>query len=1299
MDKILQVRNIEDVYPMSDIQKGMVYHGLKDKDSGVYHFQMLYKLRIREPDMGTLKRAVQLMVAKHSILRTGFNMDGYKEPVQVVYKHIQFEPEPYDISYMEPVDQKRFLVELMNGDKRRHFDISGGKPLWRIKILRLDKENIYFVWICHHAIMDGWSNAVLMTEIKNTYLELQQNPGFQPRELKGSYKNFIIEEMRVKKQRETSDFWRNELDQYRRLVFPNEFIKGRRLHRLGVHRQDLGTALLNKVRGAAREYNTSVKNLCFAAYVYMLSMISRESDILVGLIVNNRPLCEDGEKIVGCFLNSVPVRIKIPGNISWKDFIGMVDKKMLELLTYGRLSLFEITRVIGEKTSDQNTLFNTIFNFTDFYAYNGLDSEGISVDEADDDPNRGLIDERLITNTLFDFNIDCTGDRFFLDLKYSNALIDDDLALRLCDYFAIVLNKFTSAADEMASKKELLSADERRNILYEFNKTEAEYPHDKTIHQLFAEQVDKTPDGVSIVGSRQLAVGKKERSEEPIQLTYKELNRKSDQLACLLRKKGVQPDTVVGIMIERSIEMIIGIYGIIKAGGAYLPIDPDYPQERIDFMLEDSNARVLVSELSGVSGVSGGIDVVKPGELSEGPPTHLFYVIYTSGSTGKPKGAMVKIQGFVNLLHWYVTEFDIDSNDCVLLIAPISFDLAQKNLYASLIRGGILCLAPPGLPDYHELSELIAREQVTIINSAPSVFYPLVEINTSDGFLKLKSLRYVFLGGESINGDKLAPWLHSEAGCCELVNTYGPTECTDVVSFYRVSKKDIRQQRNIPIGKPIYNVKIFILNDCRQVLPVGVMGELCIGGIGLGKGYHKNPELTAEKFIKTPHLPEKEVYRTGDLARWLADGNLEFIGRVDHQVKIRGFRVEVGEIETRLLTYEPIKYAVVLAKEEEKGDRYLIAYYEADSQLPGQELREYLLKQLPEYMVPVYFVWLDKMPLTPNGKLDRRGLPDPEFETGEKYIAPGDEVERKLTAIWGDVLGIAGEKISIDANFFRLGGHSIKATILVSKIHKTLDVKIPLDDLFKTPTVRGLAKYIKGLAKKRFEAIEPVEEKDYYVLSSAQKRLYILHQMDRANLRYNMPLVLMMEGPLDKGRLQGTFRKLLKTHEILRTSIILVENEPVQRVHPGTGVDFNVEYYEAGEEGTREIVKAFIRPFDLDRAPLLRAGLIKIHSFKYVCMIDMYHIVSDGVSSNLLVKDFLWLYNGKEFPRLRVQYKDFARWQNRLLESGEIKKQEEYWLNRFKGDIPVLDLPMDYPDVSQHRLEQGGMLNWKKPIR
>ena len=470
----------------------------------------------------------------------------------------------------------------------------------------------------------------------------------------------------------------------------------------------------------------------------------------------------------------------------------------------------------------------------------------------------------------------------------------------------------------------------------------------------------------------------------------------------------------------------------------------------------------------------------------------------------------------------------------------------------------------------------------------------------------------------------------------------------------------------------------------RKLLPIGVVGELCVGGDGLGRGYLNRPELTSEKFVINPYTGER-MYRSGDLVRFLPNGEMEYSGRLDQQVKIRGHRIELGEIEATLLKHEQVKEAVVTAKKEEKGTNYLCAYLVSNEELQVSELRNHISKELPDYMIPSYFVHLDKLPLTPNGKLDRKALPEPNgsISTGVEYEAPTNETEEKLVSIWKEVLG--AEKIGRNDNFFELGGHSLKATVLVSRIHKEMNVEVPLREAFANPVLKSMAEYIKETTTSIYKSIEPVGKKEYYPLSSAQKRLYILNQMEKENLAYNMPGTLVLEGKLDKERLEKAFGTLIGRHETLRTSFELVEGEPVQKI--SEMVEFEIEYYELEKEKAAEKIKELIRPFDLSKAPLLRAALIKTKEERHILLFDMHHIISDGMTMNIITKEFAQVYEGRELPELRIQYKDYSEWQNRLFETGIIEKQKESWLKVFEGEIPLLNLPTDYTRPSRQSFE------------
>ncbi|MGD2093214.1 MAG: amino acid adenylation domain-containing protein, partial [Candidatus Aminicenantes bacterium] len=764
------------------------------------------------------------------------------------------------------------------------------------------------------------------------------------------------------------------------------------------------------------------------------------------------------------------------------------------------------------------------------------------------------------------------------------------------------------------------------------------------------------------------------------------------------------------IMVERSIEMMVGLFAILKSGGAYLPIDPYYPGERKQYMLTDSNAKLVLTQKSFAHNIENRYEIIDLEDFHEpehepavcdpwlrSGPANLAYVIYTSGSTGKPKGVMIEHKPLVNRLNWMQKFYPLGEEDVILQKTTIVFDVSVWELFWWSIRGASVCLlAPQEEKSPEAILEAINKSRVTTMHFVPSMLNAfLVYLEGGGDIDRLASLRRVFSSGEALMAHHAERFykllLVNEKNDVKLVNLYGPTEATIDVSYFNCAKDEHRD--DIPIGKPIDNIRLYIINKEMGLQLVRIAGELCIAGDGLARGYLGKPELTAEKFIDSPFVEGERLYRTGDLVRWLPDGNIEFLGRIDHQVKIRGYRIELEEIENQLLKHDDIKEAVVLANEDESGDKYLCAYIVRISAvsdvLSVSELKEYLTGKLPSYMIPPYFIHLKAIPLTPSGKIDRKALPSHRVKLGLERIGPENEIERSLVEIWSEVLGIEKDTIGIDDNFFELGGHSLKATLVIARLQKKLNVKLTLADLFKKPVIRGLGQIIKKKTKDKYASIEPVEEKEYYELSSAQERLYILHQMDVNSIAYNMPEVIPLGHEPDIKILEETFIKLINRHESLRTSFHMINEEAVQRIHKE--VKFKIKYHKVEveeEEGLEPaarspqpaaaLISSFIRPFDLSRAPILKVGLLKTPDEQHCFLIDMHHIISDGVSQRILVTDFMALYEGEELAPLRIQYKDFSQWQNSEKENGNLEQQKDYWLKEFAGEIPVLNLPVDY---------------------
>jgi amino acid adenylation domain-containing protein len=1084
-ERKLPGNNIEDIFPMSGTEKGMVFHYLKSPNEGIYHVQIPIQVKYPGFDREVLKKAFELMVRKHPILRTAFNITDFEEPVQIVYKGILPDIIFDDISQMDESDQENHITKFLIKDRKIPFDISAA-PLWRLRIFDRGSDNICVTITSIHAILDGWSFASLITELHNTYLTLQSNPGFIPQQLKNTYKESVIQEIMEKEKKEIADYWRMELSGYKRLEIFKLERNNKKFPEMKEYWSPLGKNFFEKLENTAKNLKTTVKTLCVGAYVYTLNMISYENDITVGLVTNFRPVCEDGDKILGCFLNTVPLRIKIPENITWKQYSDLIDGKMMEIKEHEKLPLYEIARIIGEKSEDQNPLFDTLLNFVDFHVYYEA-----RVDNHNMVSKPLSVDWYLRTNTLLDFCVDISFDRFELLIHYVDSFISDDLAKKLCDYFIAVLNAFNDNSRGLAKKDEILSSEEKKKLLAALNKTNTNYPAGKKIHELFEEQVKKSPDSIAVVG-RQPAAGSREDSEGEgrycsASITYKELNHHSNQLAHLLQTKGVTTAAIVGIMVEPSIEMITGLLGILKTGGAYLPIDPEYPTDRLEYILGDSSANVLITTSTLVEKAKKAIKYKDKKNLEivfldfstllsftpsplpsshlhlspriNAPATSLACVIYTSGTTGKPKGVLVSHRGIVNYAGWKIKTCGFNSKDITLQLLSYSFDGSGANLYPALFSGGTLVMPPGwGKIDLHPLKALIRDKGITNMSVVPGIYRIILDNTGKDD---LKSLRFVVLGGENPGSYLIKKSLKRYPGI-KLINEYGPTETT----IASTANMALEEKKPTIIGKPIANTHIYILDCSLNPLPAGIPGELCITGKGVSEGYLNMPVLTSERFVENPINPGEKMYRTGDLARRGINGTIEFLGRTDRQVKVRGYRVEPGEIENHIKQTGDIEEVLVVDRTDGKGEKYFCAYIVSQKAIDVSKLQDYLCQHLPHYMIPTSFVKIDNLPFTPNGKSDRKALPDPGFNIENRYVPPGNEIEDKLAGIWSEVLNIDKDQIGIDANFFQLGGHSIQTSVLMSRINKGFNIRMPLVNLFKTPTIKKLGEYITGTKTK-----------------------------------------------------------------------------------------------------------------------------------------------------------------------------------------------------------------------------------------
>jgi len=1305
VDKYTSIMPAEEYeyYPVSSAQKRLYILQQMETETIGYNLPYIVTLDTVQ-GRESLQHTFKKLIKRHESLRTSFEMITM-QPVQRVHREV-----PFEIGYYNPGGNVHPALEDMIDDFTRPFNLSCA-PLMRVKLVKTAEKGHILMLDMHHIITDGTSQHLLIREF------MALSTGGALPALKLQYKDFSQWQNSEEQQaliKEQESYWLEEFagelpilnlpfDYPRPLV---QCFEGRTVEFILDEKDTRG------LKALCRESNITLYMAILSAFTLLLSKLSGQEDIIVGTPVKGRPHA-DLEGIVGMFVNTLAIRNYPVGDKSCREFLQELKERTLAAFENQGYPFEELVdKVSVNRDTGRNPLFDVMFNLLNQADY----LENIDIFPGGEGEHRKSSAKFDLTLTTVEVE-----KGLLISFEYSTRLFQSSTIDGMVGYFLKLLRLLPGNFDQKLSGIELVMETEKYELLYEFNASKTEYPGDKTIHELFEEQAARTPGYMAV------------NAVEQMQITYGELNKKSNRLAQVLIGKGVSPDTIVGIMLHRSVEIIIGILGIIKAGGGYLPIDLDYPRRRINYMLADSNVAILLTgPTSQVKVKERSIETIdiSNGLFSSAPTStltlnqvssaNLVYVIYTSGSTGKPKGVIVNHRNVVRLVK-NTNYISFAKKDRILQTGNLSFDVSTFEIWGALLNGLQLYLAHKEIIlTPARIKEVIRAHHISTIWMTASLFNQMVDADIEI----FRTLTHLLVGGEALSAVHVNR-AKRDFPHLTFINGYGPTENTTFSCTYTIAEE---HSKNIPIGKPIANSTAYILDKYNHFVPVGVVGELVVGGDGVARGYLNNPELTTEKFclrrpgktlfegarglaplllkgadkgymqscrhasMPSSHYPNtpllhSPIYRTGDLARWLGDGNVEFLGRMDQQVKIRGFRIELGEIENRLLNHAAVKEALVLAKEREgEGSKYLCAYIvlypSSGDKFSVSKLRNYLSAELPEYMLPSYFVQLDSIPLTPNGKVDRKSLPEPDVTTGRQvYAPPRDEIDKKLLKIWSAVLEIETGKIGIDSNFFEVGGHSLKAAMLAASIHKEFGVKIPLAKIFKESTIRGSSRYIKELTNEECSKLGPVEKREYYALSSAQKRLYIIQQIKPEDTTYNIPTVVLLEGDIKKEKIGKIFRKLIERHESLRTSFFVIEGALVQKIH--TAVPFAIEYHdlESGEAAgnrEKEITRDFERSFDLRKPPLLRVGLIKKDAKKYVLMIDIHHIITDGISDVIFIEDFLTFYHGEELTPLKLQYKDFSDWQNREKESGKIKRQEEYWLKEFEGGTAVLDLPGDF---------------------
>jgi amino acid adenylation domain-containing protein len=1233
-------------------------------------------------DLAALERSLNALVERHETLRTTFvASDG--QPALKIAPVARVAVPVVDLRHLPQPLREQECQRVISEEARLPFDLLRG-PLLRAKVLRVDSEIYMVLMNIHHIISDRWSMGVFLEELSSLYGAFSEGKTPSLPELPVQYADFSV--------------WQRELLQGqvydRQLAYWKEQLQGapavlelptdRPRPAVESFRGEVATLVLpeqltEKLNELSRAEGVTLFMTLLAAFQALLGRYSGQEDVVVGMPIASRNHPEI-EGLIGFFLNTLPIRTRLSGNPSFQDLLARVKETALGAYANEDMPFEKLVEELQPERSLSHSPLVQVFFILQNAPLETMQFKGL--------PIRRIETETKTSKGDLFFSLAEKSGELRGRMEYSTDLFDAATIGRMLGHYRTLLEAAVANPARPLSELPLLTSGERQQILVEWNATKSEYPRDRCLHDLFAEVARRNADRVAVVGHDQ-------------SLTYGELHARSSQLARYLRKRRVGPGVLVGLCIERSAEMLVALMGILKSGAAYVPLDPNYPKDRIAFIVEDSQTPVLLTQQSLVDLVSrqsaqvikldtdweeiareSAADMVSPTTAES-----LAYVLYTSGSTGKPKGVQIQHRSLVNFLVSMQRKPGLSNEDTLLAVTTLSFDIAGLELYLPLVTGAKVVLASgEQASDGKQLLSLLQKSKATVLQATPASWRMLIDAGWT-GTPGLKAL----CGGEALPKELAAQILPR---CEQLWNMYGPTETTIWSSVFRV-EPELRV--TTPIGRPIANTTMHVLDSHFQPVPAGVTGELFIGGDGVACGYLNRPELTAEKFIPDPFgSAGARLYRTGDLSRYLRDGNLEFLGRSDFQVKVRGFRIELGEIESVLAQHAAVRQNVVVAREDQPGNGRLIAYIVP---APGQdpvagELRAHVKRSLPEYMVPSLYIKLESMPLTPNGKVNRNALPAPEPATAsrEDYVAPRTAVEEVLAGIWAEVLKV--DRVGMQSDFFELGGHSLLATQVVARIREAFSVDLPLRAIFEIPTVAAQAERVEQLRRQDSEPVAPlvrIERNGKAPLSFAQQRLWFLDQLEPFNPLYNVPYIVRLQGAMDVPALEDSLNEIVRRHESLRTRFAEVEGEPLQIVEgwrklPLAVMDVSGLAPQAGlVEARRLAMNEAKRPFDLSTAPLMRALLIKLADDDHALVLNTHHIITDRWSWGVLSQELAVLYEafvaGKASPLedLSLQYGDYAIWQRAHMAGGRMDRQLAYWKQQLEGAPAVLELPTDRP--------------------
>ncbi|QBR25152.1 non-ribosomal peptide synthetase [Burkholderia pseudomallei] len=1301
--------NIQDIYPLAPLQEGMVFHHLLHAESDAYMEAYFVGFRTRAR-LDRFLDALRMIVDRHDILRTGFFWEGLEQPVQIVQRRVRL---PIEFVDLDPAD----------GDVLRQLEARHDPRAHRLDIRRPALLSCHAAhdpaagrWLlcvmAHHLAIDNTSLKLLVAEEQ----AIEQG-GFDALPPAPSFRNFIAQIASGVDRREHEAFFSAMLGDIDSPTHPFglQDVQGDG-REIAEFQQRLSPELSKAIRVCTRRLGVSPASLMHLAWAMVLSRATGRREAVFGTVLFGR--MQGGERGMGMFINTLPIRIDVDERYV-AECLAHTHERVVQLIYHEHAPLALALRCSGLPA--RQALFSSLLNYRH--------SEQAARPPRDDDDIQYL-DGNERTNYPLTVSIDDLGEAFSVTVQARHPASPE----RIRAFMETALEQLVRALDGTSGVAapgvvtpriavrdiDVLPSEERHRLLVEWNDTAADYPQDQCLHRLFEAQAARYPDTIALIADG-----------EPV--GYAELNRRANRLARHLSARGLQPDQRVAICIDRGIDMVVAMLAVLKAGGAYVPLDPAYPSERLDYLLRDcapvallTHARLgasmqtrLVLALARLDTGCALIDLESDAgawrhERDDDPPPsgltprHLAYVIYTSGSTGQPKGVMVEHRSVCNLVAWHAGAFDVGTGCRSASVAGVAFDATTWEVWAALCNGGCLSLAPgDAASDPQALLRWWRAQELDV----GFLVTPLAELAYATGQSNA-GMRTLLIGG-----DRLSRWPDSMPPGQMLVNNYGPTEATVVATSGRLQPGEATP----PIGRPIANTRVYVLDAWLRPAPIGVAGELYIGGVQVARGYLNRPELTRERFIDDPFVAGGRLYKTGDLARWRTDGRLEYLGRNDFQVKIRGFRIELGEIEAQLAKVAGVREVVVLARDSASAvhdsatehaapnapspspetttataaatatataiEKRLVAYYTGDADVVA--LRAQAAQHLPSYMVPSAYVRLDAWPLTPNGKLDRRALPAPADDAYARaeYEAPQGAKEEALAAIWRELLHV--ERVSRHDNFFELGGHSLLAVQLVSRLRQALSVEVALGTVFDAPVLSALASRLDDNTAEVLPPIPLAPRDGRIALSLAQQRLWFLTQLEGVSEAYHMSGAVRLDGPLNREVLQRALNRIVMRHEALRTCFAREEGEPIQVIQPHA--DLTVSYHdlreaEQTEQRAKDLSQAHASaPFDLSRDLPVRVLLLQLADEAHVVQVVMHHIASDGWSVGVFLQELSALYGsfiaeqGDPLAPLPLQYADYAAWQRRWLASGQLEKQGAFWQTNLSGAPTLLELPTDRP--------------------